>query len=423
MHVAEVISPARQRASFPSLPQGMERDGFVALIDMVAPLLGVGSAALATFRIMIGATRPREFKTGEDEPCCYLQQSEIAKKRLVTPSRIRAHEAQLVAAGLIEKRTMGNGARSGFSGCGAFFSIAIERCQEFLVLRRQLEADRRHHAKLRGLRSIHMKHVKSCLAELIALRGSSGEVRAIADAISDWPSADKLHRMPVADLERHVAEADALCISALDLLHVPSETSGGSHENERSYIQDTNQDSNEVLCNVSVDGRRADMPVRPRLQDGSSGGDLSCRERYDRVMIAAHKSEILTKIPIQTFIPLASENMRLYLDMRRQGRAGWSSLHLHDFCVAAQCRLPELGISQSAWNDAVQKMGEENATWCVFITDAKASNGEQPILSPGGYLRGMTRRYQEGKLNIVGGLIGLSMSKRRPRSQECSIGG
>ena len=39
MHMAEAILEARQHISFPSLPQGIERDGFVALIDAVAPLL------------------------------------------------------------------------------------------------------------------------------------------------------------------------------------------------------------------------------------------------------------------------------------------------------------------------------------------------------------------------------------------------
>ncbi|SDF71229.1 Replication protein C N-terminal domain-containing protein [Salipiger thiooxidans] len=414
IHLAQAVPTVRQPAPFPSLPQGMERDGFVALIDTVAPRLGVRSAALATLRILIAATRPSAFKTGEEEPCCYLQQSEIAKKRQVSPSRIRADEAQLVAAGLIEKRTMGNGARSGFVGCGVFFSSAIRRCEEFLALREEIEESRRRHAKLRGLRSLHKKHLKSCLAELTELTelaGPADEVQAIATAFEGWPSADKLHRMPVAELEAHVSEADALCTMALDQLQALTKTRGGPHENERSYIQDTTQYLNEVPCNVGSHPRSAVLPTPSKGRDDAPPGDPPCRKQDDREVFAAHKSTILTKIPIQTFIPLASDDMRFYLDMRRQGRGGWSSLHLHDFTVAAQCRLPELGITQSAWRAAVRKMGAEDATWCVFIIDAKASNVDTPILNPGGYLRAMTRRHEEGALNIVGGLIGLSMRR------------
>lgn len=414
IHLAQAVPTVRQPAPFPSLPQGMERDGFVALIDTVAPRLGVRSAALATFRILIAATRPSAFKTGEEEPCCYLQQSEIAKKRQVSPSRIRADEAQLVAVGLIEKRTMGNGARSGFVGCGVFFSSAIRRCEEFLALREEIEESRRRHAKLRGLRSLHKKHLKSCLAELTELAEPADEVHAIATAFEGWPSADKLHRMPEAELEAHVSEANALCTTALDLLQALTKTRGGPHENERSYIQDTTQDLNEVPCNVGSHQRSAVLPTPSNGRD-----DAPCRKQDDREVLAAHKSTILTNIPIQTFIPLASDDMRFYLDMRRQGRGGWSSLHLHDFTVAAQCRLPELGITQSAWRAAVRKLGAEDATWCVFIIDAKASDADTPILNPGGYLRAMTRRHEEGTLNIVGGLIGLSMrrNEEEPRGR------
>ena len=92
-----------------------------------------------------------------------------------------------LAAGLIEKRTMGNGARSGFVGCGVYFSVAVKRCQEFLALREGIEEGRQHHAKLRGLRSIHKKHLKSCLAELIAEHGLAAEVQDIA-----WKAQSRL---------------------------------------------------------------------------------------------------------------------------------------------------------------------------------------------------------------------------------------
>jgi hypothetical protein len=34
------------------------------------------------------------------------------------------------------------------------------------------------------------------------------------------------------------------------------------------------------------------------------------------------------------------------------------------------------------------------------------------IISPGGYLRGMTRAFQQGQLNLMGSLIGLSERRR-----------
>ena len=220
MHVFRALPVRRCEAVKPTLPQGMERDGFVALVDAVASGLGIGAAAMMTFRAMIASTRPSAFKRGPDEPCCYLSQSEIAHKRGVTAGRIRAHEAALVHAGLIEKRTMANGARSGFSGCGIFFGVAIARVEEFLSLRAEIESDRRMHARLRGLRSSHKRHLKGILYALIERQGLAAEVERIQQTFAEWPSGQALHRMSLEELQRHEAEAEALTISASALLRV-----------------------------------------------------------------------------------------------------------------------------------------------------------------------------------------------------------
>ena len=38
------------------------------------------------------------------------------------------------------------------------------------------------------------------------------------------------------------------------------------------------------------------------------------------------------------------------------------------------------------------------------------------IISPGGYLRGMTRAFQQGQLNLMGSLIGLTERKRQDQA-------
>ena len=56
MHVPQALPVRRFEAVKPTLPRGMERDGFVALVDAVAPSLGIGAAAMMTFRTMIAST-------------------------------------------------------------------------------------------------------------------------------------------------------------------------------------------------------------------------------------------------------------------------------------------------------------------------------------------------------------------------------
>ena len=70
--------------------------------------------------------------------------------------------------------------------------------------------------------------------------------------------------------------------------------------------------------------------------------------------------------------------------------------------------LPHLGINYSAWSQAPGIMGTEGAALCVLVLDANRDHPSAPVKNPGGMLRAMTKRYETGKLNLVGSLIGLS---------------
>ncbi|MBY6092966.1 replication initiation protein RepC [Maritimibacter alkaliphilus] len=407
MHVPQSLPIPRCEAVKPTLPRGMERDGFVALVDAVARSLGIGAAAMMTFRTMIASTRPSAFKCRIDEPCCYLSQNEIAHKRGVTACRIRQHEAALVRAGLIEKRTMANGARSGFSGCGVFFGAAIARVDEFLSLRDEVEADRRAHARLRGQRSSHKRHLKGILCELVGRHGLTAEVERIHQNFAGWPSGQALHRMSLEELQNHEAEAEALTISASQLLH---ETHDRPLENERSHIQDIIQDSNEVACNDPVDTRSVGKPTHSTVSVLQPDGRVHCSEKQDGASSDAHKSKFIQNLGSDRLYGLCSEEMKMWLDIERQKRG---RLDFHSFVIAAQKRLPELGVHPSAWEEAVGLLGEDAAMLCMLITDAKVADPNVTILSPAGYLRGMVRAHRTGSLNIMGSLIGLNERSRR----------
>jgi replication initiation protein RepC len=131
------------------------------------------------------------------------------------------------------------------------------------------------------------------------------------------------------------------------------------------------------------------------------GQDAENQREGDRIVV---KSEWITKIGPERLFRLASPEMQFYLS----GRASPEHLRFHDFIWTAERRLPELGIHPSAWTEACTQMGEDCATIAVLILDARHSHPDTPIISAGGYLRGMTRARQQGQLNLVGSLIGLS---------------
>ena len=45
---------------------------------------------------------------------------------------------------------------------------------------------------------------------------------------------------------------------------------------------------------------------------------------------------------------------------------------------------------------------------CALMTDARRSDSETPVISPGGYMRGMVEACLLGNLNLAGSLIGLN---------------
>jgi replication initiation protein RepC len=404
---------ASTNTSFPALPEGYDRERFLTVLRRVADRLPtpVSAPALATFIHMASLSDKRAWTSAAAEPCCYMAQTEIAATRdqQVSPSRVRAHEAELVAAGLIDKRTMGNGARSGFSGRGIYFTPAIARAAEFIALCEAAEAERQAAARLRALRSTHLRHLKSALAELAEIAPGHPHIAAAATAMGQWPSTDALHSMSLEALIRHESEADSLCRQTLEILSDPSDSSGRPHENERSYIQVTTQDPNIETCNASVPNRSEGKPSQVDTLGTSPDGAAHCLEKNDAPSSSQHKSEFLEKLGPQRLFDLASPDMQLHLEIRRI-RHG--SLVFHDFVIAAQARLPELGINSSAWREAVAVMGEDTATMCVLILDANRDMPGLPVRNPGGYLRGMTRASQAGTLNIIGSLIGLSERRR-----------
>jgi replication initiation protein RepC len=114
-----------------------------------------------------------------------------------------------------------------------------------------------------------------------------------------------------------------------------------------------------------------------------------------------------------------------------------------DFIAAARTIRPMLGISPSAWDEAVRVLGEANAAVTVaavlqrseFSSEAQSRtgpdgkvtitvNGSPAIRSPGGYLRALTEKAGEGGFALgplLMALIGQRLKVRRGKGQESPL--
>lgn len=78
-----------------------------------------------------------------------------------------------------------------------------------------------------------------------------------------------------------------------------------------------------------------------------------------------------------------------------------------DLVAAASTVRPLLGISPSAWEEAVNVMGAEQA---AAVISGILQRGVA-IKNPGGYLRNLTRRADEGRFSIWPMLMSLSAAR------------
>ena len=401
--------PHRDLPVYPSLPSGWQRDAFIHLVERVAPHLGVGRAAAHTWTRLAAMTRPTDWVEPDREPSVYAAASELAKMLALSEARLRAHTARLEQAGLLERRTAANGSRSRQAGTGLFFSGVIDRFSDLLALDAQLTTARHKAIYLRGQRSTHWRCLRRALEQLRDVASQDTRIQAMEDAWAAWPRADRLHAMTLDALAAHEREADALTRAALDLLETLQKSTDQPLENERSPLQDTSEDFS-LSCDARTEGRLpmaepafgqpSRLPLvssRPDAEYGRKGGPNAAR------------SEWLTKLGPERLFRLASPEMQFYLS----GRADPERLRFHDFIWTAERRVLELSIHPSAWSDACTAMGEDGATVAMLILDARRDDPVAPIISPGGYLRGMTRAWLQGHLNMMGSLIGLSERRRR----------
>lgn len=401
-----MIAPAAaaERRSLPEArPQPVHRDQLLDLIERIAPALPtpLSDGALRLLRVMAKLTPPRAWTEPEADPCCYMQQAELCRVTGRAPATVRRHERELLEAGLIDKRTAANGARSGFQGCGIFFGRLLHRLAEFRELDVRLAIEREEHAHLRGRRSIHKRHLRAALAALA--EAGHPAAPAIAARLQGWPSAEQLHRMTLAELHEHVEVADALCRDAIGIADNLEESSGGPLIFERPYIQDTTQNSS-VSCNLPVNKRSAGKPAHNNTSAAAPDGAAESLEKNDAEGTASRTSEYIARLGPVRLYQLAGEGFRMYLDVR--GTAG--RLTFHDFVCAAQDVMRDRGINRSVWRDALQVMSEDDAMICALITDARCSDPRARVWNPGGFMRGMVRAAERGELHLIGSLIGLS---------------
>lgn len=303
-------------------------------------------------------------------------------------STMRRHLARLVDAGLLIRRDSPNGKRyvrkhgDERVPFGFDLSSLYRRSEE---IARAAEAVREAENRVRRLREI-VSLMRRDLAALAEFGEETQPGLGLWDRLRDKAAmtARALRRkLPLGDLTRFQRELEALLDQARSAIDGP--------ETEEMNTNDAHFERHHHNSN------KESIDFEPALEKGKAAA-TALETEPDELEAGVEEADTrrVPKIPLQLVVAGCPSLKTFYQgDIR----------HWHQLFDAACHVRPAMGISVSAWEEALRCMGPEQASIVVVAMLERFAD----IRSPGGYLRALTSKAAAGEFScgpMVMALIG-----------------
>lgn len=291
----------------------------------------------------------------------------------IADTTLRRHLMALVEAGLIHRKDSPNGkryahrSRDGEIEDAFGFSLAplLVRTEELALLAQQVSEERIRFKRAKEALTLCRRDVRKLISAAME-EGAAGDWERLENGYITIVA--RIPRSPTRpQIDSVLQELTTLREEVLNQLNMQlniENSAGNARQNER-HIQNSNPDSITELepRSKKEQGERAVQKNR-QIAGGLQGFPLSM---------------ILKACPqISDFAPGGSI-------------AGW-----RDLMSAAVVIRTMLGVSPSAYQDACEAMGQENAATAMACILERAEH----INSPGGYLRDLTRKAARGEFGL-----------------------
>ena len=305
-------------------------------------------------------------------------------------STMRRHLARLVEAGLLMRRDSPNGKRyvrkHGEERVAFGFDLSPLYCRSEEIAR-AAEAVREAEERARRLREV----VSLMRRDLAALAEFGEEILpglGLWDQLRDKAvlTARALRRkLAIEELAACRADLEALLDRARNAIDGPeTEEMDTNDARFERHHHNSNKDSIDLEPALEKGGAAADAP------DEDTDAPIADVEEQDRRQVP--------KIPLHLVIAACPSLKTFYQgDIR----------HWHQLFDAACHVRPAMGISASAWEEALRFMGPEQASIVLVAMLERFAD----IRSPGGYLRALTSKAAAGEFSC-GPMVMALMSRR-----------
>ncbi|MEI3856034.1 MULTISPECIES: plasmid replication protein RepC [unclassified Ensifer] len=350
-------------------------------------LLGLQDRALAVLDALLSFYPETDLRQGASLIVFPSNAQLSVRAHGIAGATLRRHLATLVEAGLIVRKDSANGkryVRKDRAGdiedaFGFDLSPLLARSEELAQMAQQMAAERALFRRTKEALTIRRRDARKLISAAIE-EGASGDWSKIEDVylalVARIPRSPTIH-----DLASILEEMELLCaeiVNQLDDLDISENMSSNDAHIER-HIQNSNTESSNELEPSSRNelGAKAE-PEKPPLRE-----------------------------PLKAF-PL-SMVMRACPEIAMYGQDGTISTW-RDLMAAAVVVRSMLGVSPSAYQDACEVMGPENAAVAMACLLERAGH----INSAGGYLRDLTSKARRGEFSLGPMLMALLRASGSP---------
>ncbi|MBO6727838.1 MAG: hypothetical protein JJ911_19425 [Rhizobiaceae bacterium] len=412
---AEKYAQAGERLAVP-------KSQAIVATKKVAAAIGLKSQDLLLLDTFGAVTQPQDWEQGR-RPIVWASNNFLMEQTGFSLATLRRHVRRLCEAGLIWMKDSPNGKRYGARDEGGYivqaygFDLAplAARAEEFEALYAELQEERQFCKSLRSTITITRRMIRAKIEKALEsrLRGpwrelqdefttmlerlprrSAGSdkllsivewfkalqerVESAFEAAFVWPETSDANN--AEDSSEQAADKDTKVVSFYKNL-TPT-----SLENE-THILTTNQPDPVKSNRFETKHAEGTAPENPTdvpvegPEEVDLGGEWSTQTRKRR-----------SDIDVPTLMATCPEFGELARGLEGFIR-DWNGVHR----AAAKIR-PMVGISEHAWNVAQKALGPEVAAAAVALIYDKHAAGE--VSSPGGYLRGMVQKAQDGQLHL-----------------------
>ncbi|NTF10627.1 replication initiation protein RepC [Agrobacterium rubi] len=384
MHTESVTTPfgrrpvtlalVRRQQALCDIAAGKSVDKWRVFRDASAAieLLGLQSSSLSVLDALLSFYPEKDLRA-DAQLVVFPSNMQLSLRAHSMPgSTLRRHLAALVDAGLIVRRDSANGKRFARksadgdveSAFGFDLSPLLARSEELALLAQQVVAARTEFRKAKEKLTICRRDTRKLLTAAVE-EGVDGDWHLLEDVyielVGGFPRVPSLHDVTKALKSMEMLKEEIL--NRLETKEKPEKSSSNDAHNER-HIQNSNPESTIVF--------------EPRSE----------KEQGEKSSKSARPSEPLKAFPLSVVLKACPQ----IIDYGPGGAiANW-----RDIMSAAVVIRSMLGVSPSAYQEACEIMGPENAAVAVACIFERANM----INSAGGYLRDLTRRAEQSEFSL-----------------------